>query len=632
MAKKVLIVGAGYAGIEAALSLNKKRKKGEVEITLIDKNEYHTLLTELHETAGNRIPEEGIRIPLNRIFKYTGVQVLNEEIKEFDFEHNKLQAQNKEYAYDYLIMAMGSTPNFFGISGLQEHAFTLWSFDDAIRIREHVKKCFIKAAQEKNKEERRRLLTFVVGGAGFTGVEMIGELAFWTKDLAREHHINQKEVRLIIVDMLPRILNNLSERNAKKAHQYMAKKLGIEIMLQTPVKEVTAEGFSTGDQFIDTRTLIWAAGIRAAEDVDAMELEKVGPKRLKVDQFGRTAFSNVYAVGDISCFTDENGKPYPAMVENAIQTGHGVAMNILREIRQEKQERVTVKMHGTMVSVGNYFAVSEILGRELPVWLSVIMKFMVNIHYLWEITGFWGVARYLYHETLERRQRKWVIEQHWSTRVQAWWLAPIRLFLGWVWLYEGIKKILEGWLVSPKLALFFGYAGGADASSSATPSSDAAVEAGEAAVSAAETLLHIDIFGFFQVFLEKTSEMIFRIDFLPVKWFVEHIVLANDTTQMIFQIGVVLAEIGIGLALFSGTFTFIAAAASIALTANFIMTTGIFEKTWWMPFAAIACMAGAGRAFGVDYYLLPYLNNVWEHLWKNHRLKLFFKGSLERPE
>lgn len=629
MAKKVLIVGAGYAGIEAALALNKKHKKGEVEITLIDKNEYHTLLTELHEAAGNRIPEEGIRIPLNRIFKYTGVKVLNEEIKKFDFENNKLHSQNKEYSYDYLIMAMGSTPNFFGISGLKEHAFTLWSYDDAIRIREHIKKCFVQAAQESDAAERRRLLTFVVGGAGFTGVEMIGELAFWTKDLAKEHNLNHKEVRLIIVDMLPRILNNLSERNASKAHSYMEKKLGIEIMLQTPVKEVTAEGFSTGEKFIDTRTLIWAAGIRACEEVDAMDLEKVGPKRLKVDEFGRAGYPNVYSVGDMSCFFNETGKPYPAMVENAIQTGHGAAMNILRDIRQQKQERVTVTMHGTMVSVGNYFAVSEIMGRELPVWLSVIMKFLVNIHYLWEITGFWGVARYLYHETLERRQRKWIVEQHWSTRVQAWWLAPLRLFLGYLWFYEGIKKILEGWMVSPKLAAFFGYTGGADGATSATPASDAA--AGTAA-SAVETLFHLDIFGFFQVFLEKSTEMIFRIDFLPVKWFVETIVLANDTTQMVFQIGVVLAEIAIGLALFSGTFTFIAAAASIALTANFIMTTGIFEKTWWMPFAAIACMAGAGRAFGVDYYLIPYLNNLWEYIWKNHKIRLFFKGMLHRPE
>ncbi|PKM90844.1 MAG: pyridine nucleotide-disulfide oxidoreductase [Firmicutes bacterium HGW-Firmicutes-12] len=633
MVKKVLIVGAGYAGIEAALTLNKKRKKDEVEITLVDKNEYHTLLTELHETAGNRVSEEAIRIPLGRIFKYTGVKVIKDEIKSFDFENNKLHSKNKEFSYDYLVMAMGSTPNFFGIPGLKENAFTLWSFDDAVRIREHIKNCFILAEHEENEQERKRLLTFVVGGAGFTGVEMIGELALWTKDLAKEHDIKNREIRLIIVDMMSRILSNLSEKNAKKAHKYL-KKLGVEILLNTPIKEVNAEGFSTGEQFIDTKTLIWAAGVRSAEEVDEMAMEKLGgPKRLKVDEFCRTKFENVYAVGDIGATMDEQGKPQPAMVENAIQTGRGAAKNILKSIRSQEPEIVTVKMHGTMVSVGNFFAVSDIMGRELPVWLSIIMKFMVNIHYLWEITGFWGVARYLYHELLERRQRKLIIEQHWSTRIQAWWLVPVRLFLGWAWLYEGIKKIGEGWFLSPKLATFFGYATGTDANTAATPLAGAEATEGavEGAAATVQTLFNLDL-GFINIILEKTADMIFRIDFGPVNWFIENIVLANDTTQMVFQIGVVVAEIVLGLALLSGTFTFLAALASIALTANFIMTTGIYEKTWWMIFAAIACMGGAGRAFGVDYYLIPYLNNVWEYLWKNHRFSLIFKRSFDRPE
>jgi len=637
MAKKVLIVGAGYAGIEAALTLNKHKKKNDdLEITLVDKNTYHTLLTELHEVAGNRVSEEAIRIPLSRIFKNTDVKVINDEIKTYDLDNNRLLSQDREYSYDYLILAMGSTPNFFGISGLKEYAFTLWSFDDAVRIREHIKKCFVLAAQESNKEERQKLLTFVVGGAGFTGAEMIGELAFWTRDLAKEHGIDRREVRLIIVDMLPNILNNLCKMNIERAHKYM-EKLGIEVLLKTAIKEVTPDGFSTGEQFIPTKTLIWCAGIRAAEDVDQMNIEKAtGGKRLKVDEYCRTNYENVYAVGDLSGHKDEQGQVYPAMVENAIQSARGAALNILREIRGQEKKRVEVTMHGTMVCIGNYFAVSEILGRVLPVWLSVIMKYLVNIHYLWEITGFWGVGKYLYHEVLERRQSKWLLEQHWSTRIQTWWLAPLRIYLGWVWLYEGIKKINEGWFESPKLKVFFGY--GTDATSAATGATGA-VDAATAATGAVEgvantlqTLFHLDIFGILQVYLEKTSEMIFRIDFSLMDWFVENVIIASDSMQMFFQTCVVLGEIAFGLALITGTFTFLAAAATIVLSLNFIMTTGMYERTWWMIPAAFACMGGAGRAFGVDYYLIPYLNNVWEYYWKNRRFKLFFKGALERPE
>ncbi|MCX7709090.1 MAG: NAD(P)/FAD-dependent oxidoreductase [Clostridia bacterium] len=638
MTKRIVIVGAGYAGIEAALTLNKMKKKDDVEITLIDRNNYHTLLTELHEVAGNRVSEEAIRIPLNRIFGFTDVSVVCDEISTFDLENNRVLSATREYKYDYLIMGMGSTPNFFGIPGLKENGFTLWSFEDAVRIREHIKKCFILAAQEKDDAKRKRLLTFAVGGAGFTGVEMIGELAHWTKDLAKEHKISHKEVRLLIVDMLPRVLNVLSEKNSRTSHQYMEKKLGIEILLNTAIKEVTADGFSTGNSFIPTSTLIWAAGIRSSEAVDGTTLETVGrTKRLKVDEYCRTKYNNVYAVGDVVACMDNECKEYPAMVENAIQTAHGVAKNIIHDIKGKEQEKIVVNMHGTMVCIGNFFAVSEIMGKILPVWLSIIMKFLVNIHYLWEITGFWGVAKYLYHELLERRQRKLFLEKHWSTRMQAWWLAPLRVFLGVIWLYEGIKKVSEGWFTSPKLAAFLGM--GSDATSSASTSG--------AFVSRLDELFKLDL-GIFNFMIGQQSKLVegnvisadtfAKVEILHignfnlVPWFLENIVLASGATAMFFQVLVVILEVLIGLMLIGGAFSFIASVISLALMTMFLTSTGIYEKTWWMLFASIATMGGSGRAFGLDYYLIPYLNNAWEYFWKNKKLKLFFKGSLQRPE
>ena len=124
MAKRVLIIGAGYAGATAALTLSKKKKKTDIEVTVIDKNNYQTLLTELHEVAGNRVAADAIKVPLNRVFQYTDIKHYKDEIKEFDFDNNVVRSADKEYKYDYLILAMGSQVNYYGIPGLKENSFS----------------------------------------------------------------------------------------------------------------------------------------------------------------------------------------------------------------------------------------------------------------------------------------------------------------------------------------------------------------------------------------------------------------------------------------------------------------------------------------------------------------------------
>lgn len=633
-AKKVVIVGAGYGGIKAALVLNRRKKKDNLEITIIDRNDYHTLLTELHEVAGNRVAEDAVIIPLKEIFRYTGVKVVRDEIKTFDFQNNRVLSDTAEYSYDYLVVGTGSKPNFYGIQA--DSAFTLWSFDDAVKIREHIKECFRKAAIEKDEKEIAKLLTFTVAGAGFTGVEMIGELAHWTKDLAREHDIDPKKVRLILVDLLPRVLNTLKEKTSAKARRYMEKKLGIEVMLETGIKEITPDGFSTGEQFIPSATVIWAAGITAGDSANAMPVEKTArSKRLAVDEYGRTEYKNVFAVGDICGLKDKDGKEYPAMVETALYSAEAAAYNILNDIRGKEPKKVEFKLHGCMVCIGNFFGVSEIMGKSLPVLISMLLKYMVNVHYLFGIVGFRGVGRYLYHEFYERKQKKILPEQHWSTRMQAWWLVPLRVFFGVMWLWEGIKKVTENWLTVPKLASFLGMA--SDSVSSAT--------GGASYVTRIDDVFNFDI-GILHFFLGKESrlvegntiasdffaklEILHIGDFNLVEWFLRNIVLATDGLAMFFQVLVVILEIAVGLMLIGGAFNFVGSFISFGLTMMFLTSTGLYEKSWWMIFASIAMMGGAGRAFGLDLYLQPWLNNMWDQFTRNGRLKLFFKGAMHR--
>lgn len=595
MSKKVLILGAGYAGIEAALTLHKKKKKEDIEIVLIDKNPYHTLLTELHEIAGNRISEDGVIVPLRDIFKYTSVKVINDDIINMDFTKNKLISKNDEYVYDYLVIAAGSEPNYYGIPGMEEYSFPLWSLENAIRIREHIKACFLKASQEKDVKKQKAYLTFIVGGGGFTGVEMIGEIALWVKSLCKEYSIDKSSVRLILAEALPTILSNLKEKNIKKAADYLTRKLKVEVLTSCSITNLNVDSVEFKDtSVIPTNTLIWTAGVRASCITDEIDISQGKSCRIKVDEYTKTQYKNVYAVGDISAFVSD-GSTLPALVEGALQTGAAAAVNILADIRSIAKKKLVPKLHGVMVCIGSYFAVADIMGYQLPNLFSTLMKYFVNVHYLFGIGGFELVFKYIKHEFLHKKQEKSLIEKHISVTTPSLWLVPIRLFLGYSWLMEGIKKINEGWLTNTVLTGVQAASDKVDASTSAS-----VADAGSAAANA------------FSIISSHTPSW--------YAWIATNIVIPN---ALIFQIMIVLSEVALGLAFISGTFTFLAAIVSIGLNLNFVLSTGMFPHDYWYFAAALCMFGGAGRAFGIDYYLMPYLMRQWRYFVRNKKIKLF---------
>ena len=201
--KKIVIVGGSYAGVKAGKTLHKLFKKdNDVEITLIDRNPFHTMMTELHEVAGHRTEEDSIKIDLRQIFRGRKVNIVTDEIEGCSFADKKLQGKKAQYPFDYLIIAMGSQANFFGVKGAEHNSHKLWAYEDAVELRNHIENMFKKAACEKNPEERKRLLTFAVCGGGFTGVEMAGELGEAKKHLSREYNIDEKEVTIYNIEAM----------------------------------------------------------------------------------------------------------------------------------------------------------------------------------------------------------------------------------------------------------------------------------------------------------------------------------------------------------------------------------------------------------------------------------------------
>jgi NADH:ubiquinone reductase (H+-translocating) len=638
--KKIVIVGAGYAGILTAKKLAKKFKnKEEVSIQIIDRNSYHTMLTELHEVAAGRVDEDSIKISLSKVFDRRNVEVVMDTISSIDFEGKRVLGAASEYDYDYLVMASGSKPTYFGTKGAAENAFNLWSFDDAIALKERIENSFRKAAVQPDLEKRKKLLTFYVVGAGFTGVEMAGELAEYAPLLCKKHGIPFEQVTMVNVDMLPRVVPILPEKLSNKVEKRLTK-MGVTVILNTGVTEI-GEDYITlkvGEEVTrhEAGTVIWAAGIQCADIAyeAGKELPMIGRGRLKTDSFLRAeGQEDVFIVGDNMFYIPEGEEaPVPQMVENCEHSASTAAHNITTAIKGGTMEEYHPSFHGVMVCVGGRYGVARVglpkFMFNMPSFLAMLSKHFINIIYFMQVLGWNKVVSYCKHEFFTIRNKRSFVGGHLSNRTPSFLLMPLRVFLGGVWLFEGIKKVLEGWMTEAKLDDFFGGAndwynsitGGV--AEVANTGAEAATSASGGAEASGVSILDFDIFEIIRVMFVSGKEVIdsglsdfaLKIDVAPMTWFIDEFVMGNDGLQIVMQIGIVVAEILIGLALIGGLLNFISAAASLVLQAMFIMTTGLYLSTFWMIFAAIAVLIGGGSTLGLDYYAIPALKRGWGKL------------------
>lgn len=615
--KNILILGAGYGGVHVAKKLAKKYKKNNnVEITLIDKNPFHTLMTELHEVAGGRVHPESVQIELSKIFARTKVNVVTDLIEKVDTDNKTVKTTNGNYTYDYLVVGTGSEPAFFGVPGVKENGFTLWSFEDAMKIRHHVQKMFKLAAKERNEAKRREMLTFVVAGSGFTGIEMAGELLEWKTRLAKEHNVDENEVRLMVVEAMGTILNMLDRKQADKAEKYMVKK-GMTILKNSPIVEVAPNKIvlKSGEE-IETNTLIWTCGIQANEEVKEYGLETARAGRLATNEFMQAVNKEeVFVVGDLNYY-EEEGKGTPQIVEAAIQTGDVIAKNIIALMDKKKDlTKFKSNYHGFMVSIGGKYCVANLAGIKLAGFFAMIMKHLVNLHYLWGVNNVNACYHYLQHEFFSMEDNRCIMRGHLSSKSNRLWLVPLRLYIGVLWLLEGLKKFVgEGtWENHGIKALFNGNMVGGDSWLKAgnikmpfawlqTAADSGASASGEATTEFATPILEK---------MPKFYEAIMQI-FIP-----------NPEIAVWFQRIVVITEIGIGLCLIAGLFTFLASGASAFMVCNFVLSAMAGWDILWFFFGSIALMGGAGRTFGLDYYVMPWINKIAGNWWLGKRVPVY---------
>lgn len=453
--KQIVVLGGGYAGVHAAKTLHKafKKHQDKVEITLIDKNRHHILMTELHEVAGNRVEEDSVKISFDRIFSGKMVNVVQDTIIDIDFKNQTLKGDRASYGYDQLIIGTGATTADFNIPGVKEHAFYLWSLEDALRIRCHIEQVVKDASREADSEKRRQMLTFVVAGGGFTGIELVGELTEWLPILCKENGIDfKKEGRLISAEALGSILNMLPEKPRAKAVKYLEKQ-GVEIKLNSLITQVDAEGFTTkSGEVIKTKTLVWTCGVRGTEFCEKLPLTdgKIG-RKLVNEYMQSPDYQNVYLVGDGMWFL-ENNRAVPQIVEAAEQTAKTAADGVIYAVKSElglKAEHpkpFKSNFHGFMVSIGGKYAVSHTAGMSLSGFFAMALKHMVNIYYQSGVCGVNGAWAYIKHEILEIKHNRSLIGGLAAYKVPSYWTTFLRMYLGVMWFIEGVGKIQKGWL------------------------------------------------------------------------------------------------------------------------------------------------------------------------------------------
>ncbi len=646
MGKNIVIVGAGYAGVLTAKKLAKRLKKTpDVHITIIDKHPFHTMLTELHEVAANRVPDNHVRISLDKIFAGRKVDVKLDTVTGVDYENKTVVGQAGEYPYDYLVVACGSKPTYFGTPGAEEFSYKLWSFDDAVLLKNHIIDVFKQAVSETDPALRKKLLTFYVVGAGFTGVEMVGELAEWVPILCDEYEIERESVRIVNVDMLDRVVPTFPENVSAKADRRL-RKMGVDLVLKTGVSSVGEDyiELKRDDKITrdDTATVIWTAGVESADMVATLDcLKKAGRCRLQTDAYLRAEGRvDIFVAGDNIFYVPENqGKPVPQMVENAEQSANTVAHNLIVDLTGNgEMEEYEPKFHGAMLCIGGRYG-SAYVGTDkhkfsLASFFAMFAKHFINIIYFIQVAGWNKIIGYLKNEFFTIRYRRSFVGGHFSNRTPSFLLVPLRLWLGAVWVFEGVMKIVEGWMKTPKLEGFFGAAtnwfnsilgaGVADTGAAANAAADAVSSAsttdgGETAVSVGKVLFNIDFLGIFKAIFVSgkpldqatVADYAFKLDIPLMNWFVQNVLLAHPGLAQAMQIFIVVAEILIGLAMMGGLLTTLASLVSLVLLFMFTATTGLYLSSFWMVFGAIALLFGAGKIFGLDYYAGPLMSKGW---------------------
>lgn len=385
---KIVILGAGYGGVLTALRLQKQLNYNEADVTLVNKHDYHYITTHLHMPAAGTDNPENARVSISKLIDEFKIDFVKSTVVQIRPQDKKVILEDGTLSYDYLVIGLGGEPETFGIPGLLEHAMNIRSINSVRLIREHIEYQF---ARFKREPHRTDYLTFVIGGAGFTGIEFVGELADRIPELCREFDVDPNLVKIYNVEAGPSALPGFDPELVEYAMNVLTKK-GVTFKIGTAIKSCSQDGVvvqkgEDPQEEIRSQTVIWSGGVRGNRLIEEAGFETMRG-RVKVDDQLRVPGSDhVYVVGDNSLMFNPEGRPYPPTAQIAMQQGVVCAHNLVASIRNQPLKNFVFSNKGTVASLGKGEAVGIAFGKKYKGRVAAWLKKLIDIRYLFIIGG-----------------------------------------------------------------------------------------------------------------------------------------------------------------------------------------------------------------------------------------------------
>ncbi|SFS43016.1 NAD(P)/FAD-dependent oxidoreductase [Marininema halotolerans] len=387
---KIVVLGAGFGGLMTVRGLQKQLNHQEAEITLVNLNPYHYVTTQLHEPAAGTLDPDHTRVALESLINRDKVRLIQDKVTGFDPKEKvvRLAGTDEPLAYDYLVFALGAHTETFGTKGVFENALLINNLNSVRMIREHIEYNFARyqASDVKNED----LLKIVIGGAGFTSIEFVGELVDRLPYLCKEFDIPREKVQLINIEAAPTVMPGFDKELVDYAVNYLSGK-GVNFRIGTPIQEITEDGvILKGGEEVKAATVVWNCGVRGNALLEESGLETMRG-RIKVDEFLRApGYEDLFIIGDNSLVFNNEERPYPPTAQMAMQQGQHLAKNMVAMLRGGEMKPYRYAPKGTVASLGRNVGIGTIGNNNKKVFgrKASLIKKLIDARWFFILGGF----------------------------------------------------------------------------------------------------------------------------------------------------------------------------------------------------------------------------------------------------